>query len=158
MTVCMENSVNFNCVILNVLSHYTLIVNNSSGRHNCKDIWTDDMKLQLLGLYVQNAENVEERDDKTKEYARKKKTKNLKPIYKQSSIIVNGKSVRLDTYDLDAMSKKLKYQGLTGQPPGQGLLDLIDIWTNKTGLNVKDNVESFIENVKKDFFNNDFFQ
>ena len=110
------------------------------------------MKLQLLGLYVQNAENVEERDDKTKEYARKKKTKNLKPIYKQSSIIVNGKSVRLDTYDLDAMSKKLKYQGLTGQPPGQGLLDLIDIWTNKTGLNVKDNVESFIENVKKDFF------
>ena len=106
------------------------------------------MKLQLLGLYVQNAENVEERDDKTKEYARKKTTKNLKPIYKQSSIIVNGKSVRLDTYDLDAMSKKLKYQGLTGQ----GLLDLIDIWTNKTGLNVKDNVESFIENVKKDFF------
>ena len=64
------------------------------------------MKLQLLGLYVQNAENVEERDDKTKEYARKKTTKNLKPIYKQSSIIVNGKSVRLDTYDLDAMSKK----------------------------------------------------
>ena len=78
----------------------------------------------------------------------KRKKKNLKPIYKQSSIIVNGKSVRLDTYDLDAMSKKLKYQGLTGQ----GLLDLIDRWTDKTGLNVKDNVESFIENVKKDFF------
>ena len=134
------------------MSHYTLIVNNSSGRHNCKDIWTDDMKLQLLGQYIQNAENLEERDDKTKKYARKKTKKNLKAIYQKASIFVHGKSVRLDTYDFDTMSKKLNFEGLSGQPSGQGLLDLIDIWNNKTGLNVKENVESFIENVKNDFF------
>ena len=135
------------------MSHYTLIVNNSSGRHNCKDIWTDDMKLQLLGQYIQNAENLEERDDKTKKYARKKTTKNLKAIYQKASIFVHGKSVRLDTYDFDTMSKKLNFEGLSGQPSGQGLLDLIYIWNDKTGLNVKENVQSFIENVKNDFFN-----
>ena len=115
------------------------------------------MKLQLLGQYIQNAENLEERDDKTKKYARKKTTKNLKAIYQKASIFVHGKSVRLDTYELDTMSKKLNFEGLSGQPSGQGLLDLIDIWNNKTGLNVKENVESFIENVKDDFFMNDFF-
>ena len=109
------------------------------------------MKLQLLDQYIKNAGNLEERDDKTKKYARKKTTKNLKQIYQKASIIVNGKLVRLDTYDLDTMSKKLKFEGLSGQPSGQGLLDLIDIWNNKTGLNVKENVESFIENVKNDF-------
>ena len=55
-------------------------------------------------------------------------------------------------YDLDTMSEKLKFEGLSGQPSGQGLLDLIDIWNAKTGLNVRENVESFIENVKDDFF------
>ena len=48
------------------------------------------------------------------------------------------------------MSKKLNFEGLSGQPSGQGLLDLIDIWNDKTGLN--ENVQSFIENVKNDFF------
>ena len=46
------------------------------------------MKLQLLDQYIQNAENFEERDDKTKKYARKKTTKNLKAIYQKASIIV----------------------------------------------------------------------
>ena len=63
------------------------------------------MKLQLLGQYIQNAENLEERDDKTKKYARKKTTKNLKAIYQKASIFVHGKSVPLDTYELDTMSK-----------------------------------------------------
>ena len=110
------------------------------------------MKLQLLGQHIKNAENLEERDDKEKKYARKKTTKNLKSFFQKASIIVNGKSVRLDMYDLDTMSKKLKFEGLSGQPSGQGLLDLIDIWNAKTGLNVRENVESFIENVKDDFF------
>ena len=55
-------------------------------------------------------------------------------------------------YDLDTMSKRLKFEGLSGQPSGQGLLDLIDIWNAKTGLNFWENVESLIENVKDDFF------
>ena len=59
---------------------------------------------------------------------------------------MHGKSVWLDT-----MSKKLNFEGLSGQPSGQGLLDLIDIWNDKTGLNVKENVQSFIENVTNDF-------
>ena len=70
------------------MDHVTLIINNFSGSHNCKGIWTDDMKLQLLDQYIQNAENFEERDDKTKKYARKKTTKNLKAIYQKASIIV----------------------------------------------------------------------
>ena len=78
--------------------------------------------------------------------------KNLKSFFQKASIIVNGKSVRLDMYDLDTMSEKLKFEGLSGQPSGQGLLDLIYIWNDKTGLNVKENVQSFIENVKNDFF------
>ena len=84
------------------------------------------MKLQLLGQYIKNAENLEERDDKEKKYARKKTTKNLQSFFQKASIIVNGKSVRLDMYDLDTMSKKLKFEGLSGQQSGQGLLDLID--------------------------------
>ena len=53
---------------------------------------------------------------------------------------------------LTQCQKKLNFEGLSGQPSGQGLLDLIDIWNDKTGLNVKENVQSFIENVKNDFF------
>ena len=53
---------------------------------------------------------------------------------------------------LTQCQKKLKFEGLSGQPSGQGLLDLIDIWNAKTGLNVRENVDSVIENVKDDFF------
>ena len=52
---------------------------------------------------------------------------------------------------LTQCQKKLNFEGLSGQPSGQGLLDLIDIWNDKTGLNVKENVQSFIENVKNNF-------
>ena len=79
---------------------------NSTGRHSCRETWSDDMKLRLLAHYIQGAENLEERDDKSKKYAWKKTSKNLKPIYQKASIIVNGKSVRLDTFDFDTMSKK----------------------------------------------------
>ena len=103
---------------------------NSTGRHSCRETWSDDMKLQLLAHYIQGAENLEERDDKSKKYARKNTSKNLKPIYQKASIIVNGKSVRLDTFDFDTMSKKLVFEGLTGQTPGEGLLELIDKWNS----------------------------
>ena len=84
-------------------------------------------------------------------FSRKKTTKNLKPIYQKASIIVNGKSVRLDTFDLDTMSKKLAFEGLSGQPSGEGLLDLIDVWNDKTGLDIKENVDDFITSVRNDF-------
>ena len=42
---------------------------------------------------------------KKKKYARKKTKENLKSFFQKASIIVNGKSVRLDMYDLDTMSK-----------------------------------------------------
>ena len=74
---------------------------NSTGRHSCRETWSDDMKLQLLAHYIQGAENLEERDDKSKKYARKNTSKNLKPIYQKASIIVNGKSVRLNTIDFE---------------------------------------------------------
>ena len=134
-----------------------LFKNYSTGRHSCKedvsrfiDSWNDDMKLQLLTHYIQDAENLQERDTKTKKYSRKKTTKNLKPICQKASIIVNGKSVRLDTFDLDTMSKKLAFEGLSGQPSGEGLLDLIDVWNDKTGLDIKENVDDFITSVRND--------
>ena len=125
---------------------------NSTGRHSCRETWSDDMKLQLLAHYIQGAENLEERDDKSKKYARKNTSKNLKPIYQKASIIVNGKSVRLDTFDFDTMSKKLVFEGLTGQTSGEGLLELIDKWNSKMGIDVKENVDDFIKYVKNDFF------
>ena len=79
------------------------------------------MKLQLLTHYIQDAENLQERDTKTKKYSRKKTTKNLKPICQKASIIVNGKSVRLDTFDLDTMSKKLAFEGLSGENEYEGV-------------------------------------
>ena len=125
---------------------------NSTGRHSCRETWSDNMKLQLLAHYIQGAENLEERDDKSKKYARKNTSKNLKPIYQKASIIVNGKSVRLDTFDFDTMSKKLVFEGLTGQTPGEWLLELIDKWKSKTGIDVKENVDDFIKYGKNAFF------
>ena len=65
---------------------------------------------------------------------------------------MNGKSVRLDTFDFDTMSKKLVFEGLTWQTSGEGLLELIDKWNSKMGIDVKENVDDFIKYVKNDFF------
>lgn len=136
----------------NMNLHCILFMINYTGRHSCRETWSDDMKLQLLEHYIQGAENLDERDDKSKKYARKKTSKNLRPIYQKASIIVNGKSVRLNTFDFDTMSKKLAFEGLSGQPEGEGLLELIDTWNSKMGIDIKENVDDFIRNVKNDFF------
>ena len=69
---------------------------------------------------------------------------------------MNGKSIRLDTFDFDTMSKKLVFEGLTGQTSGEGLLELIDKWNSKMGIDVKENVDDLIKYVMNDFFNHDF--
>ena len=53
--------------------------------------------------------------------------------------------------------KKLVFEGLTGQTSGEGLLELIDKWNSKMGIDVKKNVADYIEYVKNDFFYHDFF-
>ena len=58
---------------------------------------------------------------------------------------------------LTLCQKKLVFEGLTGQTPGEGLLELIDKWNSKMGIAVKENVDDFIKYVKNDFFNHDFF-
>ena len=136
----------------NMNLHCILFMINYAGRHSCRETWSDDMKLQLLEHYIQGAENLDERDDKSKKYARKKTSKNLRPIYQKASIIVNGKSVWLNTFDFDTMSKILAFEGLSGQPSGEGLLELIDTWNSKMGIDIKENVDDFIRNVKNDFF------
>ena len=65
---------------------------------------------------------------------------------------MNGKSVRLNTFDFDTMSKILAFEGLSGQPSGEGLLELIDTWNSKMRIDVKENVDDFIKDVKNEFF------
>ena len=56
---------------------------DSTRRHSCRETWSDDMKLQLLAHYIQGAENLEERDDKSKKYARKNTSKILSQSIKK---------------------------------------------------------------------------
>ena len=53
---------------------------------------------------------------------------------------------------LTLCQKKLAFEGLSGQPEGEGLLELIDTWNSKMGIDIKENVDDFIRNVKNDFF------
>ena len=52
---------------------------------------------------------------------------------------------------LTLCQKKLAFEGLSGQPSGEGPLDLIDVWNDKTGLDIKENVDDFITSVRNDF-------
>ena len=136
----------------------------STGKHKCKsngtntqgkrDTWTNEMKLELLHSYIEHADNIGERDDRSKMFARKKTKAMLKPIMDTASITINGKSVSLKTYKLDTMALYMVNDGLSSQPKGQGLLQLIDDWVNKKGLDVKDvkdRVEEFLDDIEREF-------
>ena len=103
------------------------------------------MKLELLRSYIEHADNIGERDDRSKMFARKKTKAMLKPIMDTASITINGKSVSLNTYKLDTMALYMV---------NDGLLQLIDDWVNKKGLDVKDvkdRVEEFLDDIEREF-------
>ena len=51
---------------------------------------------------------------------------------------------------LTLCQKKLVFEGLTGQIPGEGLLELIDKWNSKMGIDVKKNVDDYFRRFMAD--------
>ena len=111
--------------------------------------WKDPLKLDLLRLFLLYAEDIWVRDEGQ---GRAKAKAQLRPIHSSKSITIDGKPVKLDIFDIDAMAKKLTFQGLSGQPKGQGLLNLVDAWVAEQNQEVKDisgRLEEVMEYAKK---------
>ena len=107
--------------------------------------WTDEMKLQLLRLFIQFAKDVYARD-KGGMTARRVMRAQLKPIWEKLSILVDDKEIRLDQFNLDNMAKIMVCNGLSGQTGGQGLVHLIDAWVEDKGDNVVD-IRDMVEDI-----------
>ena len=104
-------------------------------------VWNDEMKLQLLKLYLTHAEDILIRDfGKTRRSAVRNQ---LKPIHATQSIILDGHMVKLDVLDIDIMAKELAYQGLSGQKSGEGLLNILDSWREEQepGIHMRFRIE-----------------
>ena len=113
--------------------------------------WTNSFLLELLKLYLTKAKDLTARDSGT---GRAKARAQLKPIHEKESIVIDGRQVRLDVLDLDTMAKKIAFQGLSWQPKGEGLMDVVDKWlevTREEVDDIRDKVDDIIE------FANEFY-
>ena len=109
--------------------------------------WNDERKLQLLKLYIIQANDPRARDTGGPSSRRVVRAQ-LEPIYAKESVVIDGEQVRLDVMNYDNLTRILACNGLTKQERGRGLVHIIDEFLARqedNQVNLRERVDEVME-------------